>query len=301
MNGMGFEKQLCERMDLDNTGFQVKTTGFDGRQPRARACDREGSGEGRGGHVAERPVKGHLPKDNPKSGMGNPPIAAQKMSGTSASAEPVDPPKAHVERATRKSSAKNRELTSLGRDLKEGLSSFAAVIEKIEKTKMELTVLLQRQRLEQDRHHAEMEVERTRLLMRSQLDLAKLICANTRKDCSENNHGHRCSKKGRWEDVFDITSCRTKVGSKNVEETAVDDGQSDRLGIKLLDARYAGLKVPFPVFRDCKLQSGDQEYRANGSVVGGQTSKGNESTSDGTESFKEDDYDDDDEEEGEEE
>eukprot|EP00249_Psilotum_nudum_P010839 c22801_g1_i1 orf=263-1204(-) len=74
---------------------------------------------------------------------------------------------------------KRRKLVaSLGKDLKEGLSEFAAVMERIERTKMELVLTLERQRAEQEQKRAEMEMERTRMLLQNQLEVARLFCEN---------------------------------------------------------------------------------------------------------------------------
>lgn len=74
---------------------------------------------------------------------------------------------------------KRFEYLILARELKEGLGLFASVIERIEKIKMDMTMALERERMEREERHIQLmlrqEERSTKMLLQTQLQIATLF------------------------------------------------------------------------------------------------------------------------------
>lgn len=74
---------------------------------------------------------------------------------------------------------KRFESLNLGRELKEGLGLFASVIERIEKIKMDMTMTLERERMDREERRIQLmlrqEERRTKMLLQTQLQIATLF------------------------------------------------------------------------------------------------------------------------------
>jgi hypothetical protein len=74
---------------------------------------------------------------------------------------------------------KRFESLNLARELKEGLGLFASVIERIEKIKMEMTMALERERMDREERRIQLmlrqEDRRTKMILQTQLQMATLF------------------------------------------------------------------------------------------------------------------------------